>query len=105
MRPDARLDMHRFEGRKQILADEYAIKILPALGSKRLGRGVVIHDGDVAHAGEQWEAVECFSPKLSVRLVELRPDGQRLQGPLLRQMTHERFETMSGPLSFGVWGS
>ena len=77
-RPDARLDLHHFEGRKQILTDEYAIEILPTVGSDRLDCGVVVHDGDVAHAGKHGEAVESFSPKPSVCLVELWPDGQGL---------------------------
>ena len=76
--PDARLDMHHFEGRKQILADKYAIKILPTVGGNLVDRGVVVHNGDIAHAGEHREAVERFSPKLSVRLVELWPDCQGL---------------------------
>jgi len=78
MRLDTRLDLYRFEGRKQILADKYAIEILPTVGSNRLDRGVVVHDGDVTHMGKHREAIERFSPKLSVCLVELWPNGQGL---------------------------
>jgi len=74
--PDAPPDPHKFEGRKQILAAEYAIEILPTIEVNRPCQGVVTYDGDIAHAWKRGEAFERFFPKLSVRFIDLRSDGQ-----------------------------
>jgi len=75
-RPDAMLDPDRSEGWKQTLVAEYAVEILPTIGIKCINRGVVVHDGDIAHARKWGEAVQRFFPKPSVRLVEMWPDSQ-----------------------------
>ena len=76
LRPEAGLDVHRFEGRKQIPAGEEAVEVLPTIGIKCPGRGVVTYDGDIVHARKRREASERFFPKLSIGLVGLRPNGQ-----------------------------
>ena len=58
-------------------------------------------DGEVCHAGKWRETFERFFPKLSVRLVELWPDGQRLQRPR-RQMAHECFDLTLELSLFGI---
>ena len=46
------------------------------MGIKRLGRGVVIYDGEVVQTGKWRETPERFFPKLGVRFDDLRPNGQ-----------------------------
>ena len=70
------MDIHRFEGRKQIPTSEHAVKVLPAVGIKRPNCGVVAYDGDMVHTWKRREASERFFPKLSIGLVGLRPNGQ-----------------------------
>ena len=57
-RADARLDLYRSEGRKQISASEYTVEIFPTIGIERVSCGVVIDDGDVVHIGKRRKAVE-----------------------------------------------
>ena len=83
LRPAAKFDIHRFEGREQILTGECAVKVFPAIGVKGLSRGIIVYDGDIVHARKRGETSERFFPKLNVGLVGLRPNGQRFQRPLL----------------------
>ena len=76
----ARLDVHRLQSRKQVLAGKDAVHILPKIGIKVRRLRVVVCQGDVAHASERREVLERFHPKLRVCLVDLWSDCQGLQG-------------------------
>jgi hypothetical protein len=72
-----------FEGPGQTSKGEQAVEIFPAIGIERLEQRVALHDGDIVHAGKQGEIHKYIFPNLSVRLVDLWPDGQWRQSPLL----------------------
>ena len=76
LRPNARLDLHPCESRKQIPASEYMIEIPPTIRINRPTRGEAVDDRDIVNAGKRREAFERFFPKLSVCFAELWPDGQ-----------------------------
>jgi hypothetical protein len=71
-------NINRFENRKQISAGKNAVEVLPTIGVERLRCRVVVYDGDVVHVWERREVFECFHPKDSICLTELRTDRQRL---------------------------
>jgi hypothetical protein len=54
--------MHRFERRKQILASEDVVEVLPTIGIKRSRPVVLTHDSDGVHRRERWEVFERFDP-------------------------------------------
>ena len=82
-RSAARLNMHRFQSRKQVPTGECAVEVLPTIGVKRLSRGIVVYDGDILHAQKRGETSERFFPELGIGFVGLRSNCQRFQRPLL----------------------
>ena len=71
-------NVHRFECGEQVSTRENAVEVNPAFGIDCRIQGAAIHNGDVVHTCEPRKIFECFHPKPSPRLAELRSDCQGL---------------------------